>query len=90
MRICEYEPDGLVGKSFDCACGLTHTSTIKGIEISDGAINKLFDTVKLTGAKSAFIAADENTYKAAGALAVSLLEAHGVKCVVKLLKAEEI
>ena len=89
MRICELGPGELVGQSFECTCGLTHTSTIKGIEISDGAINGLYDTVKLTGADAAFIAADEDTYKAAGELAVSLLEAHGVKCTVKLLKTEE-
>ena len=89
MRICEYSPTELVGKSFECACGLTHTSTIRRIEVSDGAIYKLADTVVELGADAAFIVADENTYGAAGELAVKLLSEKNIRCVVRLLKVEE-
>ncbi len=89
MRICEFSPSGLVGKSFVCECGMTHTSMIKRIEVCDGAADKLAETVKSTGADSAFIVADENTYAAAGGLAVRYLTENNIKCTVGLLKAEE-
>lgn len=89
MRICEYTPKELVGRELECACGMTHKSTIKMIEVSDGAIYKLPSVVAQTGANSAFLVADENTYKAAGELAVKLLADNGVKSVVCLLKAED-
>lgn len=89
MRICEYTPAGLVGRTFECSCGMTHRSTIKHIDVSDGAIYRLPSVVAETGAKTVFVAADENTYKAAGELAVKLLSDNGIKSVVCLLKAEE-
>ncbi len=88
MRICEYSPAQLVGKSFECSCGTTHTSAVKSVTAEDGAIEKLAATVKLSGASSAFMVCDENTYKAAGETAKRLMEDSGVKTSVCFLSAE--
>ncbi|MBO4423793.1 MAG: iron-containing alcohol dehydrogenase [Clostridia bacterium] len=89
MKIYEYTPQQLVGKSFECGCGITHESTIKGISIYDGAVNELPDTVRSAGADSVFMVADKNTFAAAGEKCVSLLEGGGIRCKVCLIKAEE-
>ena len=89
MKIFEYSPQELVGKSFVCGCGYTHDSTIKGISIRDGAINELPDTVKAAGADTVFIVADKDTFAAAGGAAVTLLEKNDIKCKVCIIKADK-
>ncbi|MBQ7700091.1 MAG: iron-containing alcohol dehydrogenase [Clostridia bacterium] len=88
MKIYEYPPEKLVGKRFECSCGYTHYSTVKGISVCDGAINELPETVKAIGTDTVFIVADENTFAAAGNTAVTLLEKAGIKCKVCLIKAD--
>lgn len=88
MKIFEYSPEQLVGKSFECDCGYTHESTVKGISLYDGAIKELPDVLKSLDVCSAFVVADKDTFAAAGETAVSLLEKSGVKCKVCLIKAD--
>lgn len=86
MKLYEYSPSELVGKRFDCSCGLIHESKIKSIIVCDGAIEKLPETVE---ADKVFIVADKDTYIAAGKKAVSLLDGKGIKSKVCIIKAEE-
>lgn len=89
MKIYEYSPSGLVGKTFECECGYTHASTVKGISVYGGAIKELPAAVRSCGADSVFIVADENTFAASGETAVKLLSDEGIESRVCLLKTEE-
>ncbi len=89
MKIFEYSPAELTGKSFDCGCGYIHESSIKSISICDGAIKKLPEAIRSSGAFSAFVVADKDTFAAAGETAVSLLQNNGIECRICIIKADK-
>lgn len=77
MRYCEMSLSELIGKSFDCACGKTHRATLKYANISRAAVNTLPGVVGKFGGKRVYLAADANTYAAAGKRAEELLKGAG-------------
>ncbi|MBQ3869020.1 MAG: iron-containing alcohol dehydrogenase [Clostridia bacterium] len=89
MRLCDKSPADLIGKEFGCACGKIHKTPLSYVDISSGAIKKLPDVIKTHGGRNAYVIADENTLKAAGEYAVSLLDGGGICSVVHLLGVEE-
>ena len=89
MRLCEQRPADVIGKEFECACGKTHKTPLSYADISSGAIEKLPFLIKKSGARRAYLIADENTYNAAGKTAEKLLERAGIGATVHLLGIEE-
>ncbi len=88
MRICEYAPGELTGRTFECACGKVHGSTVRRITVGRGAIEAVPETVKALGGKRVFLVADENTFEAAGRRVCAELSSHGVECATHLLGTE--
>lgn len=58
----------------ECSCGKIHSFPIDQILIGKGVIAKIPEIVKGYGAKKVFVLSDPNTYEAAGAAVVKLLE----------------
>lgn len=85
MRMCELGPAELAGKKFECKCGRTHASAVKSVTVGRGALAGLADAVKALGGSRVLIAADENTYRAAGEEAERILSGAGVACATHLL-----
>lgn len=89
MRLCELKPADIIGKEFECKCGKTHKTPLEYADISAGAIKKLPDVIGMLGGTNAYLIADENTVKAAGDAALSLLQKNGIKATAHLLGIEE-
>ncbi len=89
MRLCELKPADTIGKEFECECGKTHKTPLKYADISADAIQKLPDVIKALGGTNAYLIADDNTMKAAGDAALSLLRKDGIKATAHLLGIEE-
>ena len=88
MRICEYAPGELTGRTFECACGKVHGSTVRRITVGRGAMEAVPETVKALGGKRVFLVADENTFEAAGWRVCAELSSHGIECAAHLLGTE--
>jgi len=63
---------------FMCACGKLHAPKIKKAVIGDGAIEKVPQILRDLGGKRAFVIADPNTYRAAGARVCETLVKAGI------------
>lgn len=62
----------------DCNCGRVHTTDIRNVEISAGALEKLPTILKKQGYKNPFIIADYNTHAIAGQRISTLLNDKGI------------
>ena len=67
-----------IGKQIRCSCGRIHETTVKCIDIGRGAARRLAGHIRELGYTKVFLAADENTWKAAGSAAWQALEAAGL------------
>lgn len=63
-----------INKDIQCDCGRLHSSNIREIIIKDNAIKELTAIIEKSNYKSIYIAADENTWKAAGRLTLKSIE----------------
>ena len=62
----------------NCACGKTHTTSVKEVIIGEGVIAQLPEVLSRYGVKKPFLLADCNTWKAAGESVLAALERAGV------------
>ncbi len=88
-KLSEMGIDELLGNEFDCCCGKTHASTVKGCDVSSGALNKLPQVLSGYGASTAYIVCDNNTYKAAGARICDILDSVGISYRVHMFMTDE-
>lgn len=63
-----------INKSIKCDCGRLHSCKIKEAIIKDNAIKELAGIIEKNNYKSIYIAADENTWKAAGKWTLKAIE----------------
>ena len=63
-----------INKDIQCDCGRLHSSHIKEIILKDNAIKELTAIIEKNNYKNIYIAADENTWKAAGKLTLKSIE----------------
>jgi glycerol-1-phosphate dehydrogenase [NAD(P)+] len=81
-----FAPQGL-----NCNCGIVHRAPVKAVEIGEGALERLPLMAKDFGMKRPALAADPNTWEAAGARAFDLLRAAGLnpaKCILNAPRLE--
>ena len=67
-----------IGKQIRCSCGRVHETTVKCIDIARGAAGRLAGHIRKLGYSKVFLAADRNTWKAAGCTAWQALEEAGL------------
>ena len=72
-EILNYSMNEMAKASFDCSCGRHHTLDIDKLVMGQGVIKELPEMVKGLGAKKVYMLSDNNTYKAAGETAETLL-----------------
>ena len=63
----------LLEKEMHCSCGRVHSTDLKAIEIGRGALQRLPGILRGLGFHKAYIAADVNTWEAAGKKAAAIL-----------------
>ncbi len=78
-KLSELGINELLGKKYICYCGREHSSSVKGCDISSGAMSSVPDTVKKYGVGSVYVVCDDNTYKAAAKKLCDLLDKSGIK-----------
>lgn len=67
-----------LGHGLQCACGRTHSTKLKMIDIEKGALKRLPEHIKKYGFQNVFVVCDVNTWEAAGKDAVKELEEAGI------------
>ena len=67
-----------IGKQIRCSCGRIHETTVKCIDIARGAAGRLTGHIRELGYTKVFLAADQNTWEAAGCTAWQALEEAGL------------
>ena len=67
-----------LNKTFSCNCGRDHTTAIKDIDISQGAIHRIPGHMERFGYKKAFLISDYNTHKVAGKKLYEILNQKGI------------
>lgn len=71
-------PDELLGASFECECGRTHTVPVKRIVLEKGAYLRLPEVLEeLSLPRELCLVADDNTYDVLGSRVARLLSAKG-------------
>lgn len=72
-----------------CACGKEHRAGVREVFSGSGAVEKLPECLRTLDAKSVFLLADPNTFRAAGETVQRLLEKEGILCKSYILPAEK-
>lgn len=72
--------DDYLGKSFTCECGKDHRVAVEKVVIGNGAIRKIPEILSSFGFKKAYMAADKNTYEAAGSQVEKVITEAGIQC----------
>ena len=67
----------ILEKEMHCSCGRVHSTDLKAIDIGRGALQRLPETLRRLGFHKVWLAADVNTWAAAGKKASSILGAAG-------------
>ena len=65
----------IIEKEMHCGCGRVHSTDLKAIDIGRGAIKRLPEMLRGRGFHKAYLAADVNTWEAAGKEAAAILSA---------------
>ena len=68
----------LIGKSFPCECGKTHTMTLKYLKIERGALKYVPEALRTVGGSHPAVVFDKNTYEAAGKRVCAILDEAGI------------
>lgn len=77
MNLISKTIDEFAGLEFDCSCGSHHKVEIENIIVESGAINRLPDILRSSGAKNAYLISDNNTYPVAGKQSSELAKSAG-------------
>lgn len=85
FRITDY-----LNKIYSCNCGKEHSTDLKEVEISEGAIAKIPSIVKKYGYKKIFLVSDCNTYKAVGKSVQDVLIENNFEVVNFIFSEEEV
>ncbi len=85
FRIQDY-----LGQEFECSCGRRHTTQLRHVEMSEGALFALPDLVKKQGYRQVFLVADRHTWLAAGRQTQELLRRAGILVLSHILKDDEL
>lgn len=70
--------ENILKSSFTCSCGRTHATDLKKVVIKNGALREIPALIREGGFKKAFLAADRNTYAAAGRQLEQILDNAGI------------
>ena len=65
----------IIEKEMHCSCGRVHNTDLKAIDIGRGALQRLPEMLRGLGFHKAYLAADVNTWEAAGKEAAVILSA---------------
>lgn len=68
-----------LGQEMHCACGRTHSTKLKIIDVEEGALKRLPEHIKELGYKNVFMVCDVNTWEAAGKTAEQELTDAGIR-----------
>ena len=90
MKREKIDLNAYINREIPCACGHTHFSGVKRIDIDRGAVKRLPGHIRDLGYKKVFIVADINTWEAAGARAAVELKAAGIEFDKVILDYEEV
>lgn len=71
--------DDYLGKTFTCECGKEHRVAIEKVVIGNGAIGKIPALLNSFGFKKVYMAADKNTFEAAGAQVEKVITEAGIR-----------
>lgn len=86
----EYSINNLLGASFECSCGKTHSTAFSNFVIKNGAINELPKMLSELGKTKPYIISDTNTENAAGKKVKAVLTEAGIAYTDIVLKSPEI
>ncbi len=78
-----------IGREIPCGCGKRHYSSLKGIDIGPGAVNRLPEHIKALGYRKVYLITDRNIMKAAGERAAAALTAAGIPWSAVVLEEDE-
>ena len=67
----------ILEKEMHCSCGRVHSTDLKAVDIGRGALERLPELLRGLGFHKAYIAADVNTWEAAGKKAAAILASRG-------------
>ncbi len=67
----------ILEKEMHCSCGRVHSTDLKTVDIGRGALERLPELLRGLGFHKAYIAADVNTWEAAGKKAAAILASRG-------------
>lgn len=81
---------GYLNTEFSCSCGKCHRTPLKTIIINASAADSLAQRIRTSGCLVPLLAADRNTWHAAGELLAGALEREGISFRLHLFKEEEI
>lgn len=87
--LSEFKAVEMTGLSYDCSCGRTHSVDIDGIMLGSGVLDKVVKSVEGYRGKKLLLAADSNTYKAAGQKVRGMLENAGFDLEVLVFRTEK-
>ena len=62
----------ILEKEMHCSCGRVHSTDLKAVDIGRGALERLPELLRGLGFHKAYIAADVNTWEAAGKKAAAI------------------
>lgn len=79
-----------LGKEMNCACGRTHSTNLKKIDIEEGALKRLPQTIGEFGYQNVFMVCDVNTWEAAGKAAEQELADAGISHYVLVFPEKEL
>ena len=69
-----------IKKQFECSCGRIHRAPLEKAVVGSGAIEYVKQAAEAFNAKTVFVLADANTFKAAGEKVCAVLKRSGVNC----------
>ena len=80
----------LLEKEMHCSCGRVHSTDLKAIDIGRGALRRLPGMLRELGFHKAYLAADVNTWEAAGKKAAAILSSEEFACESFVLQDSEL
>lgn len=79
-----------LGREIPCACGRTHFSNVKLLDIDQGAVKRLPGHIRALGYQKLYLVADQNTWRAAGEAAAQELQKAEIAFEKEILEYEEL
>ena len=79
-----------LNQTFPCDCGKSHSTSLKDVDISSGAMEKLPYYIQKNGHRRSFLVCDANTYKAGGKRVKEILDKAGCENSLYVLNQEDV